>query len=79
MLNPRKQPFTSFSGICGVKFSKIFKKIDPQDCADLKLARVPVRSPLPWRLYLLCLARRSLGEGGSLFPPAPLRRFLITD
>src|SRR4051812_19444521 len=28
--------------------------------AELKLARVPVRSPLPWRLYLLCRCSRQL-------------------
>ena len=31
-----------------------------------------VHSLLPWQLHLLCLARRSLGEGGSLIPFAPL-------
>ncbi len=44
MLNSRKQPFTPFYGDCGAKFSKILKKFDTQDYADLKLARVPVRS-----------------------------------
>ena len=33
--------FTSFSGNCGAKFSKILKKFNTQDYADLKLARVP--------------------------------------
>src|SRR5205823_2517463 len=38
--------------------------------APLNLPRCP-RSLLPLQLYLLCLARRSLGEGGSLIPSAP--------
>ena len=29
---------------------------------------------LPSQLYLLCLPRRSLGEGGSLIPRTPLYR-----
>jgi len=59
-LNLRKQPFTSFSGNCAAKFSKILTKFNTQDYADLKLARVPVRSPLPWRLYLLCRCSRQM-------------------
>ena len=43
-----------------------FVKID--SCAP---AHLKTRSPLPSRLCLLCLARRSLGEGGSLIPSVP--------
>ena len=39
--------------------------------SELKLARLPACSLLPSSLYLLCLALRSLGEGGSLIPFAP--------
>jgi hypothetical protein len=42
--------------------------IDSRAPAHLKLAPSPTRSPLPLRLYLLCLPRRSLGGGGSLIP-----------
>ncbi len=62
-----------------------FEGLDSCAPAQLKLGRVPASSPLPSRLCLLCrfsqklhstsrfahlcLARRSLGEGGSLASP----------
>jgi hypothetical protein len=43
--------------------------------ASLKLGRYPNFLAATAQLYLLCLARRSLGEGGSLIPFAPLNTF----
>jgi hypothetical protein len=44
--------------------------------SPIYVARVPVApsSLLPSSLYFRCLARRSLGEGGSLIPFAPFGR-----
>ena len=41
-------------------------------CQLISVACFETRSLLPSQRYLLCLARQSLGEGGSLFPFAPL-------